>query len=129
MNPDAKGQTVVRLQQQVEPVKLAELAAAIGTASGAETARLVPFFGPTIAGDQRLVEVLGLDLSKAMLAGQAYEWTRPFTPDEMVDIHVFIEDIYDKGENRFGVVSTEINDAHGQVVQRQRTTFIERSAK
>jgi len=129
MNRSAKGQTLIEVSQRVEPVKLAELAAAIGTASGSETARLVPYFGPTIAGEQLLVDLLGLDLSRALLVGQSYEWRRPLDPGETVTIRVFIEDVYQKGENTFGVVATEIRDGSGGIVQQQRTTFIERSAK
>lgn len=129
MNPSAKGRTLIEVSKRVEPVKLGEVAAAIGTETGSETARLVPYFGPTIAGEQALVDLLGLDLSRALLGGQSYEWTRPFEPDESVDIRVFVEDVYDKGNNTFGVVGTEIRDNSGEVVQRQQTTFIERSAK
>lgn len=129
MNPSAKGQTLIEVTQRVEPVKLAELAAAIGTPSGSETARLVPYFGPTVAGEQVLVDLLGLDLSRALLAGQSYEWSRPLEPGETVSIRVFIEDVYEKGDNTFGIVATEISDGSGEIVQQQRTTFIERSAK
>lgn len=129
MNPSAKGQTLIEVSQRVEPVKLAELAAAIGTVSGSQTARLVPYFGPTIAGEQLLVDLLGLDLTRALLAGQSYEWSRPLEPEETVAIRVFIEDVYDKGGNTFGVVGTEIRDSVGELVQQQRTTFIERSPK
>lgn len=129
MNPSAKGKTLIEVSKRVEPVKLGEMAAAIGTETGSETARLVPYFGPTVAGEQALVDLLGLDLSRALLGGQSYEWIRPFEPDESVDIRVFVEDVYDKGNNTFGVVGTEIRDNSGEVVQRQQTTFIERSAK
>jgi hypothetical protein len=129
MNPSAKGQTLIEVRQRVEPVKLAELAAAIGTDSGGETARLVPYFGPTIAGEQLLVDLLGLDLSRALLAGQSYEWRRPLEPGETVAIRVFIENVYEKGSNTFGVVATEIRDDSGELVQQQRTTFIERSGR
>lgn len=129
MNRSAKGQTLIEVSQPVEPVKLAELAAAVGTPSGSETARLVPYFGPTIVGEQRLVDLLGLDLSRALLAGQSYEWSRPFELGESVAIRVFVDDVYDKGDNTFGIVATEIRDESGEIVQQQRTTFIERSAK
>lgn len=129
MELSAKGKTLVEVRQRVEPVKLAELTMAIGTATAEETARLVPFFGPTIAGEQSLVDLLGLDLSKALLAGQSYEWSRPLEPSELVSLRVFVEDVYEKGDNTFGVVGTEIRDETGQIVQTQRTTFIERSGK
>lgn len=126
MNVSAKGQELVSLEQRVEPGKLAELAAAIGTDSGEDTARLTLYFGPTVAGEQRLIDVLGLDLSRALLAGQAYEWARPLVAGETVAIRVVVADVYEKGTNTFGVVSTEIHDSSGELVQRQHTTFIER---
>lgn len=129
MKTSSKGKVLLAVHQKVEPVKLAEVAGAIGTDSAGETAGLVPYFGPTIAGEQLLVDVLGLDLSRALLAGQSYEWTRPLLPDETVDIRVFIEDVYEKGNNIFGVVGTEIRDNSGELVQRQRTTFIQAGAK
>ncbi|EUA29804.1 FAS1-like dehydratase domain-containing protein [Mycobacterium saskatchewanense] len=105
------------------------MAAAIGTESAGETARLTLYFGPTVAGEQLLVDRLGLDLSRALLAGQSYEWQRPFEPQETVTIRVFIDDVYEKGSNTFGVVATEIRDDSGDLVQQQRTTFIEATAK
>ncbi len=129
MNLSAKGETLIEVRQRVEPVKLAEVAAAIGTESAGETARLALYFGPTVAGEQLLVDRLGLDLSRALLAGQSYEWQRPFEPQEAVTVRVFIDDVYEKGSNTFGVVATEIRDESGELVQQQRTTFIEATAK
>ncbi|MBS4728594.1 MaoC family dehydratase N-terminal domain-containing protein [Mycobacterium sp. SM1] len=129
MNLTAKGEILIEVRQRVEPVKLAEVAAAIGTESADETARLTPYFGPTVAGEQLLVDRLGLDLSRALLAGQSYEWQRPFEPQEAVTIRVYIDDVYEKGSNTFGVVATEIRAESGELVQQQRTTFIEATAK
>lgn len=126
MNLSSKGETVVTVTQRVEPVKLEELRRALGTSSAADTARLVLYFGPTIAGEKPLVECLGMDLSRALLAGQSYEWARPFEPDETVTVTVTIDDVFEKGDNTFGIVGTSITDSNDQVVQRQRTTFIER---
>lgn len=112
----------------VEPVKLTELTNAIGTASAKETATLVPWFGPTLAGDARLVEVLDLDFSRALLAGHVYEWSRPFRPGEEVQARLVVDDVYTKGNNEFAVVKAEFRDAAGDIVQSQRTTFIERGA-
>lgn len=129
MDLSAKGQTLVEAEKRVEPVKLAELSTAIGTDTGVETARLVPFFGPTVAGERVLVEGLGLDLSQALLAGHSYEWTRPLEPGETVSVRVLVEDVHEKGSNTFGVVVTEIRDESGDLVQEQRTTFMERSGR
>lgn len=124
-----QGQVLIEVSQRVEPVKLAELAAAIGTDTAGETARLVPFFGPTVAGERLLVDLLGLDLPRALLAGQSYEWSRPLEPGETVEIRVFVEDVHEKGSSTIGVVATDVRDEVGEFVQQQRTTFIERSGK
>lgn len=128
MDFDAKGKTVIEVEKRVEPVKLAELAEAVGTDTGIETSRLTLFFGPTVAGEKRLIDVLDLDPSRALLAGQSYEWARPFDAGELLSIRVSVEDVFLKGENTFGVVATEIRDVKGLLIQSQRTTFIERSA-
>lgn len=129
MNVSAKGRTIVEEERRIEPVKLEELERAIGTATAADSARLVPFFGPTIAGDQKLVEVLDLDLSRALLAGQAWEWERPFEPGETVGVHLYVEDVFTKGDNTFAVVVSEFRGTGGELIQTQRTTFIERGGK
>jgi acyl dehydratase len=126
MDPNAKGRTIAELERRVEPSKLAELADAIGTETGAATASLTLFFGPTVVGEKLLVERLGLDLSKALLGGQSYSWTRPFRPDEGLKIRVFVEDVYEKGPMQFGIVTAEFRDGSGETIQTQRTTFLER---
>ncbi len=129
MNDRAKGQTILETELRVEPVKLAELERAIGTDSAGQTAALVPYFGPTIAGEGRLVEVLDLDFAKALLAGHAYEWSRPFVPGERLRVRVYVDDVYQRGPNSFAIVAAEFQDGAGAVVQRQRTTFIERGGE
>ena len=54
---------------------------------------------------------------------------RPSATDDAMQcsIRVFIEDVYAKGDNTFGIVATTVSDGSGAVVQQQRTTFIERS--
>lgn len=128
MKQDAKGAVIHEAAMTVQPVKVAELASAIGTDSAAETAALVLWFGPTVAGDARLVEVLDLDFSRALLAGHTYEWARPFRPGEQIQARLVVDDVYTKGDNQFAVVKAEFRDAGGDVVQSQRTTFIERGA-
>ena len=107
MNLDAKGKTVVDTELTVDPERLGYLEKAIGTDSAAETARLVPFFGPTAAGQDSVVEPLGLDLERALQGGQAYEWHRAFEPGETVRFRVRIEDVFDRGDMQTAtVVST-----------------------
>jgi acyl dehydratase len=125
---EAQGASVHRGAEVVSTQRLAGLAMALDSSSSAETAHLVPFFGPTIAGETHFVDVLGLDLSRALLGGLSYEWARPFHEGETVDVEVFVDKVFDKGDNRFGIVVTEFKDGHGALVQRQSATFIERGA-
>lgn len=129
MDTSAKGRVVVEVSRELTVGHLEAVASAIDTPTALDTARLVPWFGPTVAGDGRLVESLGLDLSRALLAGQAYRWSRPFRQGETVSIKVVVDDVYEKGANTFGVVKTEMRDGSGALVQEQRTTFIERGSK
>ncbi|MCU4186649.1 MaoC family dehydratase N-terminal domain-containing protein [Acidiferrimicrobium sp. IK] len=129
MNLESKGRTVYEADLRVEPLKLAELQAAIGTLTSSDTASLVPWFGATIGGDERLVEALGMDLTRAMLSGHSYTWERPFVPGESIHASLTIADVYEKGSNQFAVLVAKFHDAQGQTVQTQQTTFIERSAK
>lgn len=128
MRLDAQGQIVHEGEDVVTSQRLSAVASAITTPSAEETARLVPFFGPTAAGELHFVEVLGLDLNRALLGGLRHEWRRPFTPGETVGVRVWIDKVFDKGSNRFGVVVAEYTGTDGAIIQRQSATFIERSA-
>ena len=79
----------------------------------AQTATLVPFFGPSIQGEAFVRDRLDIDMSRALMAGIGYEWRRPFEVGETVDITLLVEDIYDKGGNTFAIVATEFRDAAG----------------
>jgi acyl dehydratase len=126
MKLEAEGALVFEGEEVVTADRLAKLAAALGTESAAGTATLVPWFGPTVAGEQQFVEILGLDLSRALLGGLAYRFERPFVAEETVTVKVFVEKVFDKGSNRFGLVAAEFTDKAGVLVQRQSATFIER---
>ncbi|MCW2722461.1 MAG: hypothetical protein QOG20_5893 [Pseudonocardiales bacterium] len=129
MREDAKGSTLAEEDLTVSDATLSALGGALGTASAGETATLVPWFAATVGGESTAVEGLGLDLSRALLAGIGYEWERPFVPGETVHVRVAVEDVFTKGSNQFGVVVAEFTDTAGAVVQRQSITFIERGGK
>lgn len=128
MDLDSKGRVVHEATLRVEPVKVSELEDAIGTPTAPATASLVTWFGATIGGDARLVEALGMDLSRAMLSGHRYDWNRPFRPGETVHAKLAVEDAFEKGANQFAVLIAEFRDDEGGLIQTQHTTFIERSA-
>lgn len=130
MRIDAKGAILFEGEQVVSTEHLRNMTAAIGTPTGAATALLVPFFGPTIGGESTVTDPagLGLDLSRALLAGLSYQWSRAFVPDETVHVRVVVDDVNVKGSNTFGVVAAEFTDRAGAMVHRQTATFIERGA-
>jgi acyl dehydratase len=128
MDLTSKGRLIHEADLTVEPIKLAELAAAIGTATAEETASLVVWFGATIGGDDKLVQALDMDLGRALLAGQRYDWTRPFRPGETVRARLTVEEVTDKGSNHLAVILAEFRDSSGALIQTQHTTFIERGA-
>src|SRR5438067_3559707 len=99
-----KGQTLFEVERTIDELKLEELTTALATETAAETATLVPFFGPTIPGELLFVELLEMDLSRALLGGISYQWTRPFQPGEKVSVKVFVEDLYEKSNLQFVIV-------------------------
>ena len=127
MDLASKGRVVHEADLRVEPIKVDELAAAIGTPTAADTASLVHWFGATIGGDARLVEALGMDLSRALLSGHRYDWVRPFRTGEAIHARLVVEDVFEKGTNHVAIVAAEFLDDTGRLVQRQHTTFIERN--
>lgn len=127
MNLDSKGTVLVDTELLVDPDRLSKLAKALGTESAAETALKVPFFGPTAAGQDSVVAPLGMDLHRALQGGQSYEWHRSFIPGETVAVTVSVEDLIDKGTLQLATVLSEYRAADGELIQRQRTVFVERA--
>jgi hypothetical protein len=128
MNLDTLGQVVVDTELVVDEARVRLLAAAIGTPTAMDTALRAPFFGPTAAGQDSVVGPLNMDLSRALQGGQSYEWHRPFRLGETVRCTIIVEDILDKTTLHLATVLAEFRGADGEVIQRQRTTFIERAA-
>lgn len=128
MNFDVKGRVVHEGELTVDRDQLDQVARAIGTSTAPATAPLVNWFGATVGGDTQVVEALGMDLGRALLAGHGYRWRRPFAPGEHVTVRVVVDDVYAKGPNSFAVIVAEFRAADGELVQSQTTTFIEREA-
>lgn len=126
MNLDTLGKVVVDTDLVVDEQRVQQLARAIGTPTAMETALRAPFFGPTAAGQDSVVGPLGMDLSRALQGGQSYEWHRPFRLGEIVHLTVTIEDILDKTTSHLATVLATFRGADGELIQRQRTTFMER---
>lgn len=128
MNRNVVGQKIVEVDLVVDPERLRRLSAAIGTDSASDTALLVPFFAATAAGGDSVIGPLGLDLSRGLQGGQAFEWHRPFRVGETVRLQVVVADLYEKNATQFATVLAEFRGADGELIQRQRTMFIERES-
>jgi hypothetical protein len=127
MDLEAAGRTVFEGNVAVSGARLADLTRALGPSASDETAGLVTFFGPTVAGDERFVKALGLDLSRALLGGISYEWRRPMRKGDDVHVKMAVDTVQERGNNTFARVVTEFSDAGGKLISRQSATFIERS--
>lgn len=126
MNAEMKGKTLIALRTRAHAVKIDELASLLGTPSAAVTARVLPFFGPTVAGEAAFVEALGLRLDRALLGSHEVEFDRPFVPDEPLDVQMVLADVSEKNGMQFGTIETRFLTPRGEEIQVQRTTFIER---
>ena len=127
MNLDTKGTVLVETELVVDPERLALLADAIGTDTASQTAAMVAFFGPTAAGQDSVVAPLDMDLRRALQGGQSYEWHRAFVPGETVTVTVSVANIIDKATLQLATVLSEYRAADGELIQRQRTVFVERA--
>jgi hypothetical protein len=128
MNGLLKGRTLLKTQTKAHAVKIAELEALLGTPNAAQTARLNPFFGPTVAGEAQFVKALDLRLDRALLGGHAIEFQRAFVPDEPIHVEMRLAEYSEKNGMQFGTIETRFTTPFGEEIQLQTTTFIERMA-
>ncbi|WP_428120647.1 FAS1-like dehydratase domain-containing protein [Candidatus Poriferisodalis sp.] len=128
MNLETLGQVLVETEVVVEPESVALLVDALGTPTAGEVALRLPFFGPTVGGGDSVVGPIGLSLERGLAGGQSFEWHRSFRLGERVSVVVSVEDIIDKGTLHLATVLSEYRDAEGELIQRQRTVFVERKA-
>ena len=126
MNLETLGQVLVETEVVVEPESVALLVDALRTPTAGEVALRLPFFGPTVGGSDSVVGPIGLSLERGLAGGQSFEWHRSFRLGERVSVVVSVEDIIDKGTLHLATVLSEYRDADGELIQRQRTVFVER---
>ncbi len=130
MRTDLKNQVLLKVSLKAHQIKLEELEQALGaTPTAGLTASIGLFFGPTVVGYRRFVEKVNLDLDRALLGGHEATWIRPFVADEPVEACMTMVDHSIKGAMEFGVFETTFSTPDGELIQTQRTTFIERPPK
>jgi hypothetical protein len=130
MRADVKGKSLLRASLVAHQIKLEELAHALGdTPTALATASVGLFFGPTVVGYREFVDAIGLDLNRALLGGHEANWERPFRADEPVLAEMTMVDHSEKNGMEFGVFETRFSTPSGELIQTQRTTFIERPVK
>ena len=128
MRQDLKNKVLLKVSLKVHQVKMDELEQALGaTPTAARTAAVGIFFAPTVVGYRRFVDAINLDLDRALLGGHEVTWTRPFVGGESVEACMTMVDHTMKGGMEFGVFETTFSTQAGELIQTQRTTFIERA--
>ena len=118
---------LARVQLTFDEARLSGVVDAVGTATARQTATLVPFFGPTVAGHGRFLENMPFDAARTTLGQQAYHWNRGFRLGEPVDALVTLDDVAPRSRVTLYVVRSAFTDASGHVIQTQHTTFVERN--
>ncbi len=129
MRKELQGKKLLSADIRAHSVKLGEIEALLASETAETTARIGLFFGPSVAGYRAFVDAIGLDLNRALLAGHEIAWNRPFEPDERVRAELYLTDYTEKNGAEIGVVEARFFAENGEVIQTQRTTFIERAVR
>lgn len=130
MRHDQIGQVLLKANLIAHRIKLEELAHALGDSPTApQTASVGLFFGPTVVGYRKFVDTVGLDLGRALLGGHEVAWSRPFRAEEAVIAEMSMVEYTDKNGMEFGTFETRFSTPGGELIQSQRTTFVERAVK
>lgn len=128
MNPNASGTIVFDGPQVIHEDRIGDIASALGTATAARTARMVPFAGPAAAGDEAILAALQIDTARSFVVGHEYQWARSFVIGEQVRCVLSVGDLWERGSNCFGEVLCQFTDRDGELVHLQRSTFLELAA-
>lgn len=124
MKLELKGQIVHQSRTRACRSRMEDLEATLGTPSAAETARVAIFFGAVANRDLSIMDAIGVNMAKTLMAGHELEWNRPFEPDEDVDITVTLDDVFDKDGKRFSILKAVYATPDGEEIQTQRSTFL-----
>ena len=124
MNTELVGQVLKRVRTKAYASRMAELEQLLGTPSAAETARIAIFFGFTIGRDLELPRVAGMVMERSLMMGHEMHWTRPFFPDEEVEVTVTLKNVIDKPDREIAVVETIFDTPAGEELQRHCSTFV-----
>src|SRR5439155_27135953 len=104
--------------------RMADLEQLLGTKSAAEVARVGLFFGVTIGRDLEVPRMLGMEMTRTLMKSHEMEWTRPFTPDEPVEVTVSLTVILDKLDREIAVVDFVFSTSAVEAILRQRSILV-----
>ena len=124
MIPELKGKVLKTHKTRAYAARMDDLAATLGTPTAAQTARVALFFGVTIGRDFDVLEKMGMVLNETLMGGHEITWTRPFEPDEEVEVTVTLADVQDRGKNRIAVIESRFQTPGGEEIQCQYSTFV-----
>ena len=63
-------------------------------------------------------------MERSLMMGHEMHWTRPFFPDEEVEVTVTLKNVIDKPDREIAVVETIFDTPAGEEIQRQGSTFV-----
>lgn len=124
MKTELVGQVLKRVRTKAYANRMAEIEQLLGTDSAAETARIALFFGFTIGRDLELPRAVGMDIERTLMMSHEMHWTRPFAPDEDVEVTVTLQQVIDKPDREIAVIETMFATPAGEEIQRQCSTFV-----
>jgi hypothetical protein len=101
-----------------------ELRQLLGSNASNDAVRLSVFFGLTIGRDLELPRLVGMVMDRTLMLGHEVSWSRPFEPDEEVDVAVVLSDIQDKPDREIATVESVFTTPSGVEIQRQKSTFV-----
>jgi hypothetical protein len=129
LNASLAGKTYPSVSFTVEAAHVRRFAAAVGEDGSYVPPTFVTV--PEIAAGLAQVLAdrdLGLDLARVLHGEQAYEWVRPITVGETLEVRSTIESIRSKGGLELITLRTDMRDADGTPVVVGRSTLIVRGA-
>lgn len=126
-----KGQIIDTYTYKVEPIKIRELALAIGDDKEEylNGEKLPPTF-PTVmefwGGGYNHYEKIGFNISRVLHGEQSYNYIGHIKPGDIITITATVDDVYTKADMKFVVIKKEYVNQDGELVLHSKSTWIEK---